>query len=141
MANERFEPIEIVGVDTASVGAPRNDGTSGSALYLVPIKLSRTPPREWATALPDAWDRPPEFTTMHRPGIARVSGDCIILDGTTIEEVRDYHARTLALVVAELNEAQARHEAGAQSDAKRAAQQRAAHEENVRSIGDDIRFE
>jgi hypothetical protein len=78
---------------------------------------------------------------MHRPGIASASGDCIILDGTTIEEVRDYHARTLALVVAQLNEAQARYEAEARTYAQRAAEQRSNHEDNVRSVADDIRFE
>ena len=29
---------------------------------------------------------------MHRPGIASVSGDRIILDGTTVEELERYHA-------------------------------------------------
>ena len=72
----------------------------------MPIKLSRRPPREWVAAFPDIWNHPPEFTTMHRPGIASVSGDTVVLDGTTMEEVRDYHARTLSLVVARLNEAQ-----------------------------------
>jgi hypothetical protein len=43
---ESFEPIEIVGIDTPNVGAARNDGTRASALYRVPIKLSRRPPRE-----------------------------------------------------------------------------------------------
>ncbi len=36
---------------------------------------------------------------MHRPGIASVSGDEILLDGTTIEEVRDYHREVLLLCV------------------------------------------
>jgi hypothetical protein len=92
-----FEPIAIIGVDTPNVGTPRNDGTRGSGLYRVPIKLSRQPPREWAAALSDVWNYPPEFTTMHRPGIASVSGDTVVLEGTTVEEVRDYHARTLTL--------------------------------------------
>lgn len=98
-------------------------------------------PGEWAAAFPQAWDRPPEFTTMHRPGIASVSGDSIILDGTTVEEVRDYHARTLTLVVAQLNEAQARYEAEARAAGQRAAEQRSTHDDNVRSVVDDIRFE
>jgi hypothetical protein len=107
----------------------------------VPIKLSRRPPQEWAAAFPQAWDSPPEFTTMHRPGIASVSGDCIILDGTTVEEVRDYHARTLTLVVARLNVAQRQLERDAQAEAQRAAEQRSTHADNVRSVVDDIRFQ
>ena len=141
MASETFEPITIIGVDTPNVGTPRNDGTRGSGLYRVPIKLSRQPPREWAAALADAWNRPPEFTTMHRPGIASVSGDCVFLDGSTVEEVRDYHARTLSLVVAQLNEAYARHEARARTEDERDAAQLSAHSENVRAVVDEIRFE
>lgn len=139
--SQPFEPIEIVGVDTPNVSTPRNDGTRGSGLYRVPIKLSRRPPREWAAALPDIWNHPPEFTTMHRPGIASVSGDTVVLDGTTIEEVRDYHARTLRLVVARLNEAQAQHDAKAQIDVSREAAECSSHEENVRTVADEIRFE
>lgn len=45
------------------------------------------------------WNQPPQFTTMHRPGIARVSGDRVILDGTTIEEVEKYHRDTLKLSI------------------------------------------
>jgi hypothetical protein len=141
VAREPFEPIEIVGVDTEHVGSPRNDGSRGSALYRVPIKLSGQPPSEWATAFPHAWDRPPRFTTMHRPGIASVSGDTVVLDGTTIEEVRNYHARTLSLVVAELNRAQVEHDARAAAEAKRVADERASHEANVRDVGADIKFE
>jgi hypothetical protein len=109
--------------------------------YRVPIKLSRRPPCEWAAALPDIWNHPPEFTTMHRPGIASVSGDTVVLDGTTIEEVRDYHARTFRPVVARLNEAQAQHDAKAQIDASRETAERSSHEENVRVVADEIRFE
>jgi hypothetical protein len=140
MAGKPFEPIEIVGVDKPNVGVPRDDGTRGSGLYRVPVKLSRRPPREWAADLPKAWDRPPRFTTMHRPGIASVNDDCVILDGTTIEEVRDYHAQTLTLIVAQLNEAQGRYEAKARADEQRTAERRSAHEDNVRSVVNDIRF-
>jgi len=31
-------------------------------------------------------DNPPQFSTMHRPGIAKVTGNRIVLDGTTVEE-------------------------------------------------------
>lgn len=51
-----------------------------------------------------AWDTPPQFTTMHRPGIASVTGDKIILDGTTIEEVERYHRDTLVICVKTANE-------------------------------------
>jgi len=41
---------------------------------------------------------------MHRPGIARVVDDLIVLDGTTIEEVERYHLETLKLAVKVTNE-------------------------------------
>ena len=98
------EPIKIVEVVAEDVGAPRNDGSPGSALYEVPFLLSRQPSEQWAQFFVDAWNRPPEFTSMHRPGIARVEGDRIILDGTTIEEVERYHIKTLKLAVERANE-------------------------------------
>jgi len=41
---------------------------------------------------------------MHRPDIAEVSDDCVILDGTTIEEVKNYHCETLLLAVEKTNQ-------------------------------------
>ena len=41
---------------------------------------------------------------MHRPRIARVEGDRVILDGTTVEEVEKYHRDTLKAVVEKVNE-------------------------------------
>jgi hypothetical protein len=97
------EPIKITGVITEEVGEPRNDKTPGSALYVVPFRLSRTPSPEWVRAFLDTWELPPRFTSMHRPRIATVRGDRIVLDGTTIEEVERYHFDTLKLAVAEAN--------------------------------------
>ncbi len=41
---------------------------------------------------------------MHRPRIASVAGDVIHLDGTTIEEVKEYHRDTLMLACEEANQ-------------------------------------
>src|SRR5208282_1107201 len=98
------EQIKIVGVIAEDVGVPRNDRSPGSALYEVPFQLSRQPSETWAEFFVDAWNRPSQFTSMHRPGIARVEGDRIILDGTTIEEVERYHLKTLKLAVERANE-------------------------------------
>jgi hypothetical protein len=92
-----FEPIRIIGVIVDQIGTPRGDGTPGSALYRVPFRLSRTPPRQWASMFIDAWNHPPRYTTMHRPGIASITGDTVILDGTTVDEVKRYHRDTLIL--------------------------------------------
>jgi hypothetical protein len=48
---------------------------------------------------------------MHRPGIAEVSGDRIILDGTTIDEAKHYHRNTLVLCVEETNRKEAEYRA------------------------------
>ena len=49
------------------------------------------------------WNSPPRYTTMHRPGIASVVDDEILLNGTTIEEVREYHRGTLKLCIEKSN--------------------------------------
>ncbi len=98
------EDIKIVGIITNEVTLPRNDGTRGSALYSIPFRLSSKPTSTWSELFLRNWDYPPRFTSMHRPGIARVDSDKIILDGTTIEEVKQYHRDTLILCVEKTNE-------------------------------------
>ena len=95
--------IKILGIITNKVTVPKMDGTRGSALYQIPFRLSSTPSTLWKELFINSWKQPPRFTTMHRPRIASVLGDQIILDGTTIEEVRDYHRETLLLCVQKAN--------------------------------------
>lgn len=40
---------------------------------------------------------------MHRPGIAGVYGDTVVLDGTTVDEVEKYHRKTLLLAAEQAN--------------------------------------
>jgi len=98
-----FEDIRITRVIVEDVTEPRSDGTPGSALYAVPFALSRCPPPEWAQLFVSIWDHPPRWSTMHRPGIARISGATVVLDGTTIDEVEMVHRDTLQLVLDESN--------------------------------------
>jgi hypothetical protein len=111
------------------------------ALYAVPFQLSRRPSREWAEAFEHTWNHPPSFTNMHRSGIARVSGDRVILDGTTIKEVQDVHRETLILVVDKVNELIAEYETKKQRKAEAEAVQVAKHKENVQKIGSNISFD
>lgn len=104
-----FEPIKLTGIVSEGIGRPRDDGTPGSALYAVPFRLSRQPPREWADHLVATWDSPPRFTTMHRPGVCRVRGDVVTLDGVTIKEVERYHLETLKLCVGKVNQDYSNH--------------------------------
>jgi hypothetical protein len=102
-ASSEFEDIKITRVIVEDVTEPRNHGTAGSALYSIPFALSRTPPTEWKQLFLNNWNHPPTFTSMHRPGIAKIHGATITLDGTTIEEVESCHRDTLQLAVAETN--------------------------------------
>lgn len=134
------EPIRIVGVVVDEVGEPRNDGTRGSALYKVPLRLSRHPSSLWCELFLKSWDLPPRFTTIHRPHIASVIGDEIILDGTTIEEVRDYHRDTLILCVEEANKLEVEY---LEKERKRQAREeamRSAYRKNVEDVAGTIGF-
>lgn len=96
-------PIRMTGVDLNGITTPRNDGTRGSALYAVPILLSRVPSPSWTESFVRHWDRPSSWSTMHRPGIASVRGNTIVLDGTTMDEVESVHMPTLKLAVDSAN--------------------------------------
>lgn len=131
-------PIQLVGIDEAAVTSPRNDGTKGSALYTVPFILSRQPDSTWAQLMVNNWDRPPSFTTMHRPGNGRVQGDRFVLTGTTIEEVERYHLETLQLALQETNRQY--EEIAARSRAEQARQEasEAEHAANVTDVLDRL---
>lgn len=134
------EAISILGIITDRVTIPRMDGTRGSALYSIPFKLSRRPSRLWGQLFIASWNSPPSFSTMHRPGIASVNGDEIILNGTTIEEVRDYHRDTLKLCVdiANQKEAQVLEQERLKKEQEELKKQK--HYSNVQNIADEIKF-
>ncbi len=134
------DPVRIVGIITDEVGEPRNDGTPGCALYRVPFRLSRRPSALWADLFVKTWDSPPRWSTMHRPGIARVSGDKIILDGTTIEEVRDVHKETLVLCVDVANKMEREYLLREQEKRQREERRREEHMKNVTDIANEIEF-
>lgn len=77
---------------------------------------------------------------MHRPGIASVSGDKIILDGTTIEEVRDVHRETLLLCVDKANELESQYLEQQRKEEERKRMQREKHKRDVMRIANDITF-
>jgi hypothetical protein len=136
-----FEPIRIVGVVKEGVGKPRNDATRGSALYRIPLRLSRAPSPLWAKLFKRTWDRPPTFTTMHRPGIAYVEGDSVVLDGTDMRELEQYHVATLRLVVDRVNEEVARIEAEERRKRERAEREREQHRHEVDEIANRLPFD
>jgi sRNA-binding protein len=136
-----FAPITIVGIAEEGVGRPRNDGTPGSALYRIPLRLSRSPDGSWARHFVETWNHPPRYTTMHRPGIASVSGDTVILDGTTMEELERYHVETLRHVIEKVNADVAEHERRLWEQARREDEARRQHEETVKEISSRLEFD
>lgn len=132
--------LEILGVDTDGITSPANDGSRGSALYLVPIKLNRVPSARESELLVSNFDRPSQWTTMHRPGIARVAGDRLLLDGTTIDEVKQYHAKTVRLAVDATNaqEVEMRRREEAAADAARAREEE--HRKHIADVTGDVDF-
>lgn len=135
------EPVRIVGVIADEVTEPTNDGTRGSALYTVPFRLSKPISHDWAAAFEQVWNHPPQYTTMHRPGIAHARGNRIVLNGTTIDEVQRVHRETLILCVKETNRIVAEHEKRQVAD--REARERAAedHRRSVQDAARKIRFD
>lgn len=134
------EPVRIVGIVVDEVGEPRNDGTRGSTLYKVPFRLSRHPSALWTKLFVRAWNCPPRFTSMHRPGIASVAGDEIVLNGTTVEEVRDFHRDTLILCVEEANRLEAECLEKERKRREREEASRAAYRKNIEDVAGTIDF-
>ena len=134
------EDIKIIGIITNEVTLPRNDGTRGSALYSIPFRLSSKPSDTWSELFLRNWDCPPRFTSMHRPGIARVESDKIILDGTTIEEVKQYHRDTLILCVEKTNEEEKQYRRREEQLKRKKQEEIEKHYRNINDISKDIRF-
>ena len=133
--------IKLIGIIPDEVGEPRNDGKPGSALYVVPFRLSGTPSTMWSRIFLETWDFPPRFTSMHRPGIARVSGDRIVLDGTTIDEVERYHLDTLKLAVAEANRLAGQEEQKSRQRANADDEKRQQHRQHIAEVAARLKFE
>lgn len=135
------EPIKILGVIVDEVTVPKMDGTPKSALYRIPLRLSRTPSALWRKLFLEAWALPPRRTMMHRSQMASVLDDKVILDGTTIEEVARFHRETLVLCVETANnsEKSIKEEQRIEEEHKRQRQEE--HEEKIKRIAKNIRFD
>ena len=134
------EPIHIIGIITNEVTIPKMDGTRGSALYAIPFQLSRTPSQLWRDLFISSWNMPPSFSTMHRPGIASVVGSKIILNGTTIDEVKKYHRDTLMLCVEEANKQEAAIKERERKLKEQEEQRKQQHYQHVAELADEITF-
>ena len=139
--SESNEPIKIVGIIVDEVTHPRMDGTPGSALYTVPFRLNRVPSQLWSQLFVNSWNRPPRFTLMHRPGIASVRGDAIVLTGTTIDEVKKYHRSTLVLCVNVANDKEGEYRDRKRREEEKRQQQLESHRKEIEDGVRDISFD
>jgi hypothetical protein len=135
------EPLKIKGIVIDEITQPLHNGTAGSALYKIPFELNRTPSYEWRNLFINAWNRPPQYTSMHRPGIASAYGNQVILDGTTIEEVEKYHKDTLKLAVEVANKQIAELNLRKQQQAERERIEKNKHKRNIDNISNKINFD
>ena len=78
---------------------------------------------------------------MHRPGIAHVSGNQVLLEGTTIEEVKDYHRETLMLAVDAANREYRARVEEAERKRRVAEDERERHWRNVDDVATEITFD
>ncbi|MBL8875815.1 MAG: toll/interleukin-1 receptor domain-containing protein [Phycisphaerae bacterium] len=138
---DNFLPIKIDGFIEDQIGTPKNDGTPGSALYPVSLRLSRKAPARWAELFVHNWDNPSSWSSMHRRGIASVSGDVVTLSRTQLEEVKVHHKDMLKQC---LDFANAQYVASLRAD-RQTADRRAAKDqewkEHVRKQAGDFRIE
>ncbi len=134
------DDIRIDGIIIDEVTLPRNDGERGLALYAIPFRLSKTPSELWKRIFIENWNCPPRFTTMHRPGIARVYLNKIVLDGTTIEEVKKFHRDTLLLCVEETNKKVKEIETKEEQLRRKKQEEKEQHYKNVKEISSNIKF-
>jgi len=133
--------IRIEGVIADEVTTPRMDGTRGSALYGVPFRLSRRPDWAWAELFVENWNHPSSYTSMHRPSIATVEGDTVVLDGTTLDEVKRYHRDTLKLALAETNRQYNEFRSRQRAEEERERAREEAHRQDVARKAGDITFD
>jgi hypothetical protein len=136
------EPLRVVEVIESQVGQPRNDGTPGSGLYKVPLRLNRPATDLEARLIERSWDSPPRYTTMHRPGICSVYGDTVALNGTTLSELKQYHLKTmngvLELVNREAAELQAREQVRRGREEQQREQARREQRQQIEDINETL---
>jgi predicted nucleotide-binding protein len=134
------DEIRIKGIIVNEVSMPRLDGSKGSALYSIPFRLSTVPSSIWVEIFLENWRNPQSFTTMHRPRIASVLGDKIILDGTTIEEVEKYHKATLENAVQMANIGEKEFMANQRRIVEQQAKTEKDHYDRVNELASKIKF-
>jgi hypothetical protein len=139
--NDESAKIKIKGIVIDEITSPKNDGTSGSALYKIPFELTSIPDAEWSAIFLYNWNFPKQFSTMHRPGIATINGNKIYLDGTTIDEVEKYHRNTLVICLSETNKKMNEIKRLRDGETEKAKKIESEHRKNLKDISGRINFD
>ncbi len=135
MKDENYVPIQITGVIVEQVGDP----PPGATHYEIPLRLSRPPEPEWTIYLLRAWDGQQHVGPTSRPGI-EVGSDRIILDGTTIDDIEQYHMQTLKRAIDEANLLASEIRGKSQRAASAEEVKRLHHREHVATVAKRLRF-
>ncbi len=134
-------PVKINTILLNEIGTPRWDGTAGSSLYTVPFQLSRPPSLDWQRHFIETWNHPPSYSTRHRPHTARIVGDRLILEETTVDEIENYHQDTLKAVLDKVNTDIAGLEARQWREQEKRDEQLRQHWQSVAEAAKRIRFD
>jgi TIR domain len=138
---ESYEPVRITGVVREGIGQPAGDGGPGSALYRVPLRLSRSPSQLWVEVFQHTWIHWP-YAMLRE---VYIQGDRLVFPGTTMDELERSHIPHLRQVFERVNdevkqlEHSQRVRAQKQTEERRARER--AHDESTKRIAERLKFE
>ena len=130
-----FEPVKLVRVLTNEVGFPGESPDGSRNVYTVVFQLSEEPSARWGDFFVHFWDRPQVAYAQshHRPGMASVVANRLVLEETTIDEVEGYHLPVIKAAVRMANEAEGR---AVVEDHRRAERRRLEEAEHRRHVAE-----
>ena len=135
-----FEPVVLQRVLTNEVGFPGDNSDGSRGVYSVVFQLSDEPSPRWCDFFVNFWDHPQVSyaSGKHRPGMASVVDNRVVLEETTIDEVEGFHLPVLKAAVRMANDAEARARVQDQHRAEHRRQEEAAHRRHVAEVAERL---
>ena len=142
-AHPEFEPVRLVRVVTNEVGFPGENADGSRGVYTVVFQLSHEPSARWGDYFVHFWDRPQVSYAhgKHRPGMASVVANRLMLEETTIDEVEGFHLPVLKAALRMANDAEARAVVEDHRRAERRRLQEAEHRRHVAEVAKRLPLE
>ena len=81
--------IKILGIVAEEVTSPTNDGSDGSALYTVPLLLSREPSAKWAEFFMESWNVYQGSMVSRHTGEISIIGDKMHIRDINLDYIED----------------------------------------------------